>query len=297
MVDAYHLCHPLLDPGCPWAWSASPALSVLPWRYGDDLAWRHVMIGLSESGESYARRGYTADRMAQSYRRFRHRGMPFATAPRERMHGTWPMCRVSWRRACRTPSANGRCSAPSSSPSSPHALPRGLEDLRTAIALRPGHRPRRVIAAAGAATEEAFARPRRGAPAASGADPLHGPVAPSPKAEIRYTAPSLVFTPGGRRLEAGGFQPVEVYDALIANLDPTLERRGAAGTPGGGAAGVPGRAHDRRGRGVMPKQRRARPRSGRGRADPASGGGAGRSRSATTRCGCPSAPVALAQAA
>ncbi|HWF55074.1 MAG TPA: hypothetical protein VG223_10620, partial [Solirubrobacteraceae bacterium] len=42
---------------------------------------------------------------------------------------------------------------------------------------------------------------------------------------VRYTAPSVVFeTAGGRRLEAGGFQPVEAYDVLIANLDPTLTR-------------------------------------------------------------------------
>ena len=44
---------------------------------------------------------------------------------------------------------------------------------------------------------------------------------------VRYTAPSLVFTHrDGRTLEAGGFQPVEAYDVVIANLDPTLERRG-----------------------------------------------------------------------
>jgi hypothetical protein len=36
----------------------------------------------------------------------------------------------------------------------------------------------------------------------------------------------------GRRLEAGGFQPVEAYDVLIANLDPRLERRGAPENPG-----------------------------------------------------------------
>ena len=42
------------------------------------------------------------------------------------------------------------------------------------------------------------------------------------------TAPSLVFdAPGGQRLEAGGFQPLEAYDVCVANLDPTLERRGA----------------------------------------------------------------------
>jgi hypothetical protein len=46
---------------------------------------------------------------------------------------------------------------------------------------------------------------------------------------VRYTAPSLVFeTADGRRLEAGGFQPLEAYDVLVANLGPTLERRGPA---------------------------------------------------------------------
>lgn len=43
---------------------------------------------------------------------------------------------------------------------------------------------------------------------------------------VRYTAPSVVFeTPDGRRVEAGGFQPVEVYDVILANLDPTLDRK------------------------------------------------------------------------
>jgi hypothetical protein len=41
---------------------------------------------------------------------------------------------------------------------------------------------------------------------------------------VRYTAPSVVFELEGRRLEGGGFQPIEAYDVLIANLDPTLER-------------------------------------------------------------------------
>jgi hypothetical protein len=41
---------------------------------------------------------------------------------------------------------------------------------------------------------------------------------------VRYTAPSLVFELDGQRLEGGGFQPIEAYDVLIANLDPTLER-------------------------------------------------------------------------
>ncbi len=47
----------------------------------------------------------------------------------------------------------------------------------------------------------------------------------------RYTAPSLIFeTPDGRRLEAGGYQPLEVYDAMLANLEPGLTRRPPAAT-------------------------------------------------------------------
>jgi hypothetical protein len=43
---------------------------------------------------------------------------------------------------------------------------------------------------------------------------------------VRYSAPSLVFeSSAGGRLEAGGFQMIEAYDVVIANLDPTLERR------------------------------------------------------------------------
>ena len=41
------------DPGCPWAYSAAPFMSVLAWRYGDQLAWRHAMIGLTEEAAQY----------------------------------------------------------------------------------------------------------------------------------------------------------------------------------------------------------------------------------------------------
>jgi hypothetical protein len=48
---------------------------------------------------------------------------------------------------------------------------------------------------------------------------------------VRYSAPSLVFHGANARLEAGGFQPVEAYDVVIANVDPTLERRGPPDSP------------------------------------------------------------------
>src|SRR3954463_8636456 len=89
------------DPGCPWAWSAGPALAVLHWRYGDQLAWRLVMIGLSEDSSSYQRRGYTgegvgAGRPPLPPPRLAFPGPPRRSTPgpRDQPHGTWPMCRV-----------------------------------------------------------------------------------------------------------------------------------------------------------------------------------------------------------
>src|SRR5688500_695827 len=53
MIDVTHFT----DPGCPWAYSASPALATLQWRYGDQLRWTLVTIGLAEDAELYAKRG------------------------------------------------------------------------------------------------------------------------------------------------------------------------------------------------------------------------------------------------
>jgi hypothetical protein len=41
----------------------------------------------------------------------------------------------------------------------------------------------------------------------------------------------VVFERDGRHMVAGGFQPVEAYDVLVANLDPTLDRREPPETP------------------------------------------------------------------
>jgi hypothetical protein len=48
---------------------------------------------------------------------------------------------------------------------------------------------------------------------------------------VRFTAPSVVFSRNGVRFVAGGFQPVEAYDVLVANIDPTLERQPPPETP------------------------------------------------------------------
>ena len=85
---------------------------------------------------------------------------------------------------------------------------------------------------------------------------------------VRYTAPSLIFTHrDGRRLEAGGYQPVEAYDAAIANLDPTLGRRPPAEDVTELLAAFPYALTTREVAAVMAPHRRARRAGGRDRAD------------------------------
>jgi 2-hydroxychromene-2-carboxylate isomerase len=217
------------DPGCPWAWSAGPALALLRWRYDDQLEWRHVMIGLSESAEQYARRGYTGERMARSYRSFRRRGMPFATTPRERPHATWPMCRVVVAARRLVPDREWAVFRALQFAQFTSTLtldePGGLEQ---ALAWLPGVDGAALVAASTTPeNEEAFrADLALARTAAGGATEFQDRAATTPEGQVRFTAPSLVFaTPDGRSLEVGGFQPVEAYDVAVANLDRSLERR------------------------------------------------------------------------
>ena len=234
MINVTHFS----DPGCPWAWSNGPAFAVLQWRYRDQLEWRHVMIGLSETAEQYRRRGMTGETQARGYRSFRDRGMPFATTPRERPHATWPMCRVV---------VAARRLAPDREWAVFRALqlaqftstltldePAGLEQ---ALAWLPGIDAAALVSASTEPeTEELFAQDRAEARSAAGSPTeFQDRSATTPDGEIRYTAPSVVLTADdGRSLEVGGFQPLEAYDVAIANLDVTLERR----TPADDAAEV-----------------------------------------------------------
>ena len=219
------------DPGCPWAYSASPALAVLRWRFGDGLDWRLATIGLTESGDQYERRGYTPARSARGYLRFRRYGMPFATAPRRRIPGT--------SRACRAIVATRL-----SDPAREYGVFRALQfgwfttrlvldedaDIEVALTSVGGLDVKAVVGAIDdPEVVEAYEADRAAArSAAGGATEAQGRAA-NTDGVVRFTAPSVVFeAPDGRRLEAGGFQPLEAYDVVIANLDPGLERRDPA---------------------------------------------------------------------
>ncbi len=215
------------DPGCPWAYSALPALRVIDWRYGDQIDWRIVVIGLTERAEQYLARGYSPGRVVENQIVFRERfGMPFSLVPKPRVGATARGCRAIVAARLADPGSEWRVlrALQLANFTTPLLLD---DDALLAAALRdvPGVDADGLIARLDDAdVTEAYERDRAEARTAAGsATELQGKSADTDGA-VRYTAPSLVLEGGGRRLEAGGWQPVEAYDVLVANLDPALRR-------------------------------------------------------------------------
>jgi protein-disulfide isomerase-like protein with CxxC motif len=231
------------DPGCPWAYSASPALAVLRWRYGEQLGWRTVTIGLSEDPKRYMELGYTATRMAVGQLWFRRYGMPFLGEPRSRVAGTGRACRALVAIRLLDPDRENEVL---------RALQFGWftttlvldrdEDIALALASVAGLDVDRVVQAIDEErTVAAYEADKKETRSAEGSPTELQGKARQTDGPVRYSAASLVFeNEVGVRLEAGGFQPIEAYDVLIANLDPTLKRRSPPETPAGPLACFPG---------------------------------------------------------
>jgi len=221
------------DPACPWAYSESPALRVIEWRYGDQIDWRLVVIGLTEDASQYAARGYTPLRGALGQLFFRRYGMPFSPSPKPRLSAT--------ARACRAVAA-----ASLAHPGSEWAVFRALQlaNFTTALVLDDDAQLGDVLGGvSGIDAAEiisrldspevtaAYERDRAETRTAAGSPAeLQGKTATT-DGPVRFTAPSVVFESDGRQLVAGGFQPVEAYDVLVVNLDPTLHREPPPETP------------------------------------------------------------------
>jgi len=208
---------------------------VIEWRYGDQLDWRLVLVGLSEDTSRYAEHGFTPLRMASSGLRFRERyGMPFAPSPKPRLSASSRACRAVIAARQQWPGSEWRVfRALQLANFNTPLLFDDDEQMREALGDVPGVDAEQIIALIDApevvaAYEQDKAETRT---AAGSPTELQGKAGNSDGA-VRYTAPSLLFeTPDGRRLEAGGFQPIEAYDVLIANLDPTLERKAPPDDP------------------------------------------------------------------
>ncbi len=222
------------DPGCPWAYSASPAIAALQWRYGDQLRWRLVTIGLSETAERYLEIGYTPARSAKGQRSFARFGMPFSHEVKARMAPTARMCRaiVATRLADPARERDAFRALQFHMFTTPSVMD---EDAALVAALErvEGLDAEAIVGALDdPAVSEAYEADRvESRTAAGGATEFQGKHATS-DGPVRYTAPSLLLRAAdGASLEAGGFQSLEVYDAMIANLDRSLTRRGVPEDP------------------------------------------------------------------
>lgn len=223
----------ITDPGCPFAYGGEALVSALRWRFGDQIDWRIVTIGLAEDPELYERRGYTAARMTQGWLGFRHHGMPFTLAPRARVIATGRACRLIVAARLESPALARRVLRALHFAWFTTGLLLDQDDaLHAVLTTIPQVDADRLIARLDDPdVEEAYQRDRAEARSAAGTPTAAQGKSATTDGLERYTAPSLIFeAEDGRTLEAGGTQPLAVYDALLANLDPTLERRAPAAT-------------------------------------------------------------------
>jgi predicted DsbA family dithiol-disulfide isomerase len=224
------------DPACPFAFSAEPARLRLSWLFGDQIEWQPRMVVLSESPDDYAAKGLTPERQAEALGTIReHYGMPIDPRQRPRMMATVHACRAV-------------VAARLHAPDRERALLRRLRiramagdliDEPGVIALcarEAGIEPMMVFRAAAddPAVEVALREDMAAARAPSAPALALDSKLASASTGFRYTCPSYEIERtssdgfGWPRFDVPGFQPVEVYEAAIANLAPELERRPAA---------------------------------------------------------------------
>jgi 2-hydroxychromene-2-carboxylate isomerase len=205
------------DPACPFAFSAEPIREWLRWTYGDQIRWRTIMIILTrEDGE--------AEKLAEGapglQRRF---GMPIDPRPYERHASSEPACRAV---------VAARLNAPAQADPllrrlRVRVMQGGLLDDPALIGaaagdvgLDPDDLARWTASDEVADRLEADAAAARDpAPAGHALDHKLG----GPSLERRYTAPTYLI--GDTVIP--GFNPLEVYQTVIANLAPAMTRRPA----------------------------------------------------------------------
>src|SRR6476620_793607 len=222
------------DPGCPWAYSANPALRVLEWRFRDQFSWRLVMIGLREEASDTAVRTYDPDRALARWKVFESRyGMQFAVEPKSRAAGTGRGCRAvvaagqieagsEWRvfRALQIANFTGSVYLDD------------VESLREALRHVEGVDADRIADAIDdPIVVDEYERQRAEARSAAGTPSEAQDKTTVSDGAVRYTAPSVLFRRGDDVAHAGGWQPLLSYDTVLANFAPELERAAAPESP------------------------------------------------------------------
>lgn len=220
------------DPACPFAYSAEPARLRLRWLYGDQIEWQPRMVVLSESPDDYIAKGFTPEKQAGALESIREKyGMPIDSRLRPRMMATVDACRAVVTARLHFPSHELRLlrrlrvlAMAGELIDEPHVIAQAAREA--------GIDPMLLFRAQteDGSVEQALRADMAAARAPSAAAlALQHKLAPAAQLGFRYTCPSYeIERAGGNgwpRFDVPGFQPVEVYEAAIANLAPELERR------------------------------------------------------------------------
>ncbi len=214
------------DPSSPEAYSASPALRAIEWRYRDQIEWRLVTIGLSGPGSVPDRS--TAE-MAESLVFFRDRhGMPFSIEPKLRHTTSARACQAIIAARLIHPGAEWRVlrALQLMEFNTPILLD---EDDHLLIALEsvPGLDPLKIVLAIDTPeVQSVYSSEWAESRGATGAFPRPGGETVGLQIGACVASPTVTFSRGDRLVEVGGLQPAEAYDAAVADLDPGLVQTG-----------------------------------------------------------------------
>lgn len=207
------------DPACPFAFSAEPVRQRLRWHYGEQLEWSTRMIVLTDEPGEAEKLAAGAPNLQRRY------GMPIDPAPYPRASSSEPACLA--------------------------VVAARLDDAAVADRLLRHLRVRRMAggllddpalidaAAKDAGLDPAALRERSQSQEARQALAADRQAARTPTAAaralahrlggshhvLRYVAPSYELSGAHGSFSIPGFNPYEVYETALANLDPMLERR------------------------------------------------------------------------
>ncbi len=235
-----HTCLPLsepsveiteyTDPSCPWAYSAEPFRHRIGWLYEGNVSWEPRMVVLADSAATQAERGLSPERVAELQARIAHEHrMPIDTRPRARVPGSRDACRAVVAARVHSDRATTR------------KLLRRLRIRHFSGELL--DEPATIAAAAADAGIGAELEGWLGDPAVAAELKADCEAARAPTAAAKLLDHKLANWSGGRRyscpsyeiklptdgvtIAVPGFQPFAVYDTILANLVPGLERREA----------------------------------------------------------------------
>lgn len=223
------------DPACPWAYSAEPFRQRISWLYEGHVRWEPRMVVLAKDAAAQTERGMTPEKLSAAFKRIAHEhGMPIDTRTRSRVPGTRDAClavvaarthsdRETTRKLLRRLRIRYFSGELLDDPATIHAAAAdaGIEDeidgwMADAEVL--------------AALEEDRESARAPIPAAKVLDHKLA----NWSGGRRYSCPSYEITrlSDGVKIAVPGFQPFAVYDTILANLVPGLERREPCGGVG-----------------------------------------------------------------